>query len=152
MRALTHIVPAMALAVALAACGPTTRSLEDGSRSPAGPRTDRSANFEPRIGDFASIESFEIVPARMSEAASTMVTVVLPRVRERGGLRDVWILRNDAASRLEIVSIWAEPVQFQQWQMSQDRIDAYQALGPVLTAQPSAAAVAVIGLINARSR
>jgi len=146
------VLIAGAALLALAACGPKTRALEDGSRAPGGPRVARGALFEPRVGDFATMESFEVAPTRMSEAANTMVTVVLPRIRSRGGLRDVWVLRNDARSRFDIISVWSEPVLFQQWQMSSDRVEAYQALGPVLVAQPSADTVALIGLIDASSR
>lgn len=147
-----RIMAGALVAASVVACGPKTGALEQSSRSPSGPRVDRSAVFVPRVGDFASVETFEIVPKRMSEAANTMVSVVIPRIRERGGLREVWILRSDATSQLEIVSIWSEAVQFQQWQMSKDRVEVYQALGPVLTAQPAADAVSVIGLIEARGQ
>lgn len=141
-----------AMIVAGASCGPQTRTLAEGSKAPAGPRVASGERFEPRVGDFASVETFQVVPTRMSEAAATMVNVTLPRIRERGGLRDVWLLRNDTRSTLEIVSIWADPVDFQRWQMSSDRVAAYQPLGPTLAAQPTAEAVGIIGLIDARTR
>jgi len=152
MKGAAVAVAFVAALVVGASCGPQTRTLADGSRAPAGPRVGTGERFEPRIGDFASIESFQVVPNRMSEAAATMVEVTLPRIRERGGLRDVWLLRNDTRSTMEIVSIWADPVDFQRWQMSSDRIAAYQPLGPMLSAQPTAEAVSVIGLIDARVR
>lgn len=138
----------VAASFAAAGCGPKTGALADGSKSPEGPRVASGAVFNPRVGDFASIERLPIAQGRISEASSIMVSTVLPRIRDRGGLRQVMVLRNDTASRFEIVSIWADPVQFQQWQMSQDRVDAYQALGGVLTAQPTAEPVSLIGLID----
>lgn len=147
------VMSAVAVALVVAAsCGPQTHTLADGSKAPAGPRVASGERFEPRVGDFASVESFQVVPTRMSEAAATMVNVTLPRIRERGGLRDVWLLRNDTRSTMEIVSIWADPVDFQRWQMSSDRVAAYQPLGPMLATQPTAEPVGIIGLIDARTR
>lgn len=110
------------------------------------------AVFDPRVGDFATIEVFLVNQERMSAAADVLVGTVLPVIRERGGLREVWLTRDDTNARFVIVSAWAEPVAFQQWQMSEQRLSAYQALGPFLTAQPSVQTVSLIGLISGSRR
>lgn len=133
-------------------CGPKTGVLESGSRPPAGPRVPAGASFEPRVGDFGTVETFLVDPKQMSDAAAAIVEVALPRIRSRGGLRDVWVLRSDSTSSIRIVSVWADPVQFQLWQMSADRLEAYQPLGPMLQAPVTAETASVIGLIDARAR
>ncbi|MBX3356763.1 MAG: hypothetical protein KF724_13800 [Phycisphaeraceae bacterium] len=152
-RRATRMALAIGMVVGFAgACGPKTNVLEDGSRAPRGPRVAAGAEFSPRVGDFATIERFLIVQGAMSEASGAIVSTVVPRIRERGGLRDVWVLRNDGAQQIDIVSIWSDPVAFQVWQMSSDRIEAYRSLGPVLSAQPIAETVSLIGLIDRANR
>jgi len=147
-RSIAETAAVIVLGALCASCGPKTGALKDGSQMPSGPRVARGETFAPRVGDFATIESFRVAPNSMKDAASTTVEVVLPRIRERGGLRQAWVLRNDSRGTIEIVSIWSDAAQFQVWQMSSDRLAAYQALGPVLIEQPSAAPVSVIGLVG----
>lgn len=138
LRSMPSAALAGALALALSACGPKTRALEENSKAPPGPRAASNQGFTPKPGDFSSLESFAVATMQMPDAVKIMQEVVVPRIRARGGLRAVWILRNDASERIDIVSIWAEQMQFQQWLMSSDRLEAYQALGPVLAEQPIA--------------
>lgn len=135
------------LAMLSGGCEAQPRALEQGSRSPSLPRVPSGATFQPRIGDLTTFEIFEVSPDRMTPAAETMVSVVLPVIRERGGLREVWMTRDDTNARFVIASVWAEPVSFQQWQMSEERLRAYQALGPLLRTQPSVQTVSLIGVV-----
>ncbi len=131
----------------VAACGPKTRALEENSRPPSSPRVPGNATFIPKIGDFATIEIFEILPNQVGAAATEFVSGVLPVIRDRGGLRDAWLMRDETNSRLVLTSVWNDAVAFQQWQISEQRLAAYQKLGVFLAAQPVAQPVALIGII-----
>jgi len=141
---------AISLACALVACGPKTRALEDGSKAPDSPRVPSSAVFEPKIGDFTTVEVFDVAPDRMAACATELVSGTLPVIRERGGVRDVWLMRDETNARFFLVSVWQQQLSFQQWQMSEQRIASYQKLGPFLVAQPVTQPVALIGIVAPR--
>lgn len=137
-------------AMIVAGCGPKTHALEEGSKAPDSPRVSSNATFVPKVGDFTTIEVFDVAPQQMSVAAAELVDRIMPVIRERGGLRDVWLMRDETNARFFLVSVWNEQLAFQQWQMSEQRIASYQKLVPFLVANPVTQTVSLIGIVAPR--
>lgn len=135
-----------AAALLLAACGPRTGELTAGSQPTAMNAGASNARFEPKPGDFVSVEFLQVRPDQMKQAAEIFVKQTLPAVKERGGVRDSYFLRDEGRNRLAIFSIWSSAVDFQRWQMSRERIEAYRPLGPLLMAEPAADAAVLVGV------